>query len=133
MYTSESKHFSEAFKQKAMMAIARQIEAFKAMPQEEFASRIEKSTYSSYGADDVYAHGRRWKDSEQVYQALIMGLSDRMRKERGPGILSEGEAKALEMMFMLPTCEYMFDVVAKEAVVQAAGTDHWYMFEKQWD
>jgi hypothetical protein len=133
MYTSHSKKFGKEFKAKAIAAIENQISLFKAMPQSEFAAYLKRDAGTDYGVDQVIEYGHRWKDSEHVYQAFIMKLDDRLRQERGPGMMSDGEAKALELMFLLPTTEYMFDIMAKEAIASAAGTDHWYMFEKRWD
>lgn len=133
MYTSDSQKFSQEFKEKALAAIKKQIQAFDSMPITAFADIVSKDTGTDYGMSEVKGYGRRWKDTEQVYQSMIMVLWDKLLKERGPGMMTDQEAQALENMFLLPTTEYMFDVIAKEAVARAAGTDHWYMFEKQWD
>ena len=78
----------------------------------------------------VKVHGRRWKTPEEVYQAMIMGFEQEMRNVRGYELMSEGEAKALELTLL--TAEHMLDIYASQAVVSAASCDNWYMFEKQW-
>jgi hypothetical protein len=133
MYTSRSESFSKEFKEKALVAIGIQIQKFTGYSEELFVKTCGERHGNFFGMDQVKTHGHRWKDSEQVYQAMIMCLERRVIEKRGPGMMTEGEAKALELMFMLPTTGYMVDVLAAEAVRSAADCDHWYMFEKQWD
>jgi hypothetical protein len=128
MYTSRSESFSPEFKAKAMVAIQKQIEFYKTLSPSVFDALAKVDN-----AEQVMAYGRRWRDPEQVYQAMIMRLEQRIIKERGPGMMTDGEAKELENMFMLPTTGYMFDIAAGNGVAGAASCDHWYMFEKEWD
>lgn len=132
MYTSASKDFSEIFKKRAMLAISPVVLGLENASLAEFEGFL-KGSEVGYGFDQVKSFGSRWRSFEQVYQAMIMCLEERLRKERGPGFMSKEEAAALEAMFLLPASGYMFDSLAKEAVARAAETDHWYMFEKQWD
>lgn len=132
MYTSSSDFFSDAFKQKAMVAIQKQIDKHTAMTEEEFV-KAASNECNRYGLEQVKEFGLRWKLANQVYQSMVMCLEERIRKERGPGFMTEGEAWALEVMFMMPSCAYMFDVAAADGIKNAIFCDQWYMFEKQWD
>lgn len=126
MYTSESRLFSKEFETKAKAAIARQIEAFKGYSVEVFG----KAMREAYGANQVKEYGYRWKDVDQCYQAMIMRFGQKMFQERGPGFMTEGEAKSIERMHF--GSEYLFEISAAEGVRGAADCDHWYMFEKDW-
>lgn len=127
MYTSESKFFSKEFEAKAKAAIARQIDVFKGYSVEVFG----KAMRDSYGADQVKEYGHRWKDADQCYQAMIMRFGQKMFQERGPGFMTETEAKSIERMHF--NADYLFDISACEGIAGAASCDHWYMFEKVWD
>lgn len=132
MYNSSSRFFSEAFKQKAVEAIKKQIVKAQAMSEDEFASSILPD-YSKMHAHSIKHVGHRWKDADRVFQGLVSELESRVVRSGGPGMMTESLAQSLEAMFMLPTCGYMFDVVAAEALKRAAKIDQWYEFEKQWD
>lgn len=132
MYTSTSKFFSDAFKQKAMVAIEAQIEKVKKMTPAEFVDVFSKEC-NRHGLEEVQRSGTRWKNPEQIYQSMVMVLEGRLRVKRGGGFTTEGEVWALEVMFMMPNCAYMFDVAAADGIKEAVFFDQWYMFEKQWD
>jgi uncharacterized ferritin-like protein (DUF455 family) len=127
MYTSRSRAFSQEFKSQAMMAINTAIQEFKEATSEEFG----KMAQLDYGYGDIQDHGSRWKDAEQCFQAMVMRFERRMIEERGPGMMTDEEAKKIENMHLANP--YLFALSATQGVIGAATCDHYYQFEKLWD
>lgn len=127
MYTCDSKFFTPEFKAKSIAAIKRQIAAVQAYDVNTFGKMLR----DSYGAEEIQEWGYRWKDAEQCFQAMVMRFGQKMRDERGPGMMTEVEAKSIERMHF--GAEYLFDISAADGVAGAASCDHYYRFEKNYD
>lgn len=124
MYTWRSQAFSKEFRAQAIEAAKRQIECFRQYTPEMFC-RINDCP------SNVIDYGYRWKDAEQVFQAMVMRLERRMAEERGPGVMTDEEVKSIEKMFLANP--YLFDIAAGDGIRGAASCDDYYLNEKSWD
>jgi len=128
--SSRSTFFSPEFKEKAVAAIRDAIKAFDSISVDEFS---EDTEMPSWRGERVKTMGKRWRDPEQVYQAMIMRLSLPVYTEDGIKQFTQESADELQQKFLLVEEFWVFHHYAELAVKSAARCDEYYMFDKVWE
>ena len=134
MYTSDSQHLNKEFESKVRALIEIKINSLKATPTAQLAVLFENEV-PKYAVEEVIDSGFRWKDSKQVYQALVMQMSDYILKEIGNQDFKHMPMKLRVMANVMVDKEnsHILSEMIEKAVIRAAGTDYYYSFEKRWE
>lgn len=92
---------------------------------------MEKLKALNHAGYDEYAAGRRFRDDETVATRLISAINNAFAVA-GADVQSKECIKMVDV-FVQGLSGTELDAFILESLRDSASSDHWYMYEKQWD